>query len=110
MRALVDGLGVEPGSEAILRLRDAHLERWSSVAQLDELRRIFESAYVLGTICRALSWDTILAPLPPTEGLQFQGHVAAWLEIYAESEERPDRLGAPDGLLCSSECRGRLGA
>ena len=94
LRAIVDGQGLEPGDPEVLRLRDVYLEPWTAFEPLPELRELFESAYVLGTICRALTWDAILAPLPAAEVEPFGHSVAAWLEIYAETEEHPEKLGA----------------
>lgn len=94
LRAIVDREGLEPGDAEVLRLRDVYLEPWSELEPLPRLRELFESAYVLGAICRALTWDAILTPLPVTETEAFLHSVAAWLEIYAEAEEQPERLGA----------------
>jgi hypothetical protein len=83
------------GPEQAPRIRDAYLEPWTRFAPLADLREIFAAAYALGCLCRSASWDRILSPLPADSDArrEFDTYTQAWLEIYAEAREHPDRLG-----------------
>ena len=50
--------------DGLERFRDAYLEPWTRLARREELRSAFPIALVLGGICRALTWRTIVGALP----------------------------------------------
>ena len=93
-RGLVDRWGLEPGAPDLLRLRDAYLEPWSGFAPIPELVDLFELAYPLGMVCRALSWDRLLSGLADSDRGEFAGFVPAWLEMAAETLDGKARLGS----------------
>jgi hypothetical protein len=47
---------LEPGSDVLVRLRDAYLEPWVKLADRASLAKAFDLAYRTGTIARALAW------------------------------------------------------
>jgi hypothetical protein len=61
LRAIAWRHGLEPGSELLLRLRDAYLEPFGAPIRAAEL------AYRTGTLGRALAWHRYLAHTPPGE-------------------------------------------
>jgi hypothetical protein len=77
------------------RIRDFYLSAWTGFAGLPELREEFAAAYALGCLCRAATWERIVAPLPEDSEArpEYTHNVHAWLEIYAEARRRPDGLG-----------------
>jgi hypothetical protein len=93
-RGLVDRWGFEAGAPDLTALRDAYLEPWTTFAPLPRLTELFEVAYPLGMICRALSWDRLLAGLPAGERAAFDDFVPAWLEVASETIEGKARLGS----------------
>ena len=50
--------------DGLERYRDAYLEPWTRVARRDELLAAFPIALVLGGICRALTWRTVVDAMP----------------------------------------------
>ena len=70
-RSLVDRWGFEAGAPDLVALRDAYLEPWTTFAPLSRLTELFEAAYPLGMLCRAVSWDRLLAELPADERGEF---------------------------------------
>ena len=93
-RGLVDRWGFEAGAPELVALRDAYLEPWTTFAPLSRLPELFELAYPLGMLCRALSWDRLLAGLPARDRSQLQDFVPAWLEMAAEALAGKARLGS----------------
>jgi hypothetical protein len=93
MRGLVDRWGYEPGGPELRRLRDLYLEPWTVFAPLAELVELFDLAYALGMVSRALSWDRILAPLDEEECAEYAHIVPAWLGVFAETIEGTATLG-----------------
>jgi Phosphotransferase enzyme family len=61
LRAIAFRHGLAPGSEPLLRLRDAYLEPFGAPAPAADL------AYRTGTLARALAWHRYLAHTPQTE-------------------------------------------
>jgi hypothetical protein len=92
-RGLVDRWAFEPGADDLLRLRDAYLEPWTKFAPLPQLIALFELAYPLGMLCRALSWDRLLTELAESVRAEYTGFVPAWLEMASEALEGKARLG-----------------
>ncbi len=86
--------GLEPSGPEVLRLRDVYLESWTRFAPLGELRRIFADGYLLGTLCRAVSWERFLAQAPQVARDEYDRNAAVWLDILREGLEDGVRLGA----------------
>ena len=80
-RSLVDRWGFEAGAPDLLALRDAYLEPWTTFAPLSRLTELFETAYPLGMLCRAVSWDRLLAELPADERGEFDRFAPVWLGL-----------------------------
>jgi hypothetical protein len=93
-RGLVDRWGFEAGAPDLLELRDGYLEPWTIFAPFSRLTDLFELAYPLGMLSRALSWDRLLAEVPVHERREFDHFVPAWLEMASETLEGKARLGS----------------
>lgn len=91
LRAAQRALDVPNGHPALLRLRDAYLERWSGYGSLPELREQVDLALIVGPLQRALTWRRILRGVHPAERGEWQAAVPGWA---AESLE-PGTLAAP---------------
>lgn len=86
-RVAVHRYAYAPGGPEVARLRDAYLEPWSRFARLDELRADLRRACRLGAACRALTWERILAPLPPAARAEHDHAIAVWLDLFREGAE-----------------------
>jgi Ser/Thr protein kinase RdoA (MazF antagonist) len=86
--------GLEADAPEILRLRSVYLEPWTRFAPAPELEEIFARGYLLGTLCRAMSWDRILTSQLPPVRAEYGRNAEVWLEIFREGLENGVRLGA----------------
>lgn len=86
--------GLEPDSSEVLGLRDVYLEPWTRFAPLDELRTMFSQGYLLGTLCRAVTWERFLARASQEARDEYDRNAAIWLDILREGLEDGIRLGA----------------
>jgi hypothetical protein len=86
--------GLEPDSAEVLRLRDVYLEAWTGFAPLRELRAIFSHGYLLGMLCRAVTWERFLASASQDARDEYDRNAAIWLDIAREALEDGVRLGA----------------
>jgi hypothetical protein len=86
--------GLEPDSPELLRLRDIYLDPWTQFASLDDLRAMFEAGYLLGMLCRAVTWEGFLASAPQEARDEYDRNAAIWLDIVREGVEDGVRLGA----------------
>jgi hypothetical protein len=86
--------GLEPNAAEVLRLRDIYLEPWSRFASLDHLRTMFEAGYLLGMLCRAVTWQRFLASASQEARDEYDRNAAIWLDILREGLEDGVRLGA----------------
>ena len=93
MRGQVDRWAYAPGGPELRRLRDLYLEPWTAFAPLSELVGLFDLAYALGMVSRALSWDRILAALGEEDRAEYAHIVPAWLGVFAETIEGTATLG-----------------
>jgi hypothetical protein len=82
LRAATERAGLEPGSADVERLRDLYLEPFTVFAPLQELREVFDHAYLLGAICRVLTWNLILAGRPASVVAELRNPPGAWLELF----------------------------
>ena len=86
--------GLEPSGPEVLRLRDIYLESWTGFAPLGELRTIFADGYLLGALCRAVTWERFLAQAPQVTRDEYDRNAAVWLDILREGLADGVRLGA----------------
>jgi hypothetical protein len=94
IRQFVRHHGVRPGDVALLRLRDAYLEPWTTLAPAHELRPVFAAAYALGALCRAAAKERVLDFLPGDIRAQHAHGMAAQLEAFENALSQPGLLGA----------------
>jgi hypothetical protein len=84
----------EADSAELLRLRDVYLEPWTQFAPLPELRVAFTHGYVLGMLCRAVTWERFLATASQDVRDEYDRNAAIWLDLLREALEDGVRLGA----------------
>lgn len=90
LRSVSDKWELKPGDEFLEQLVEAYLEPWSYLAPQTELRGIFSSAYRLGMLNRALSWEAGTAGLSEEAAREDMEYVAAWLEEFqAAADPKP---------------------
>jgi hypothetical protein len=86
---------LRPNGREMLRLRAVYLEPWSAFASPGELNELFDRGYVLGALCRALTWDRVLAGQSAEVRAEYARNAAVWLNlIFREALEEGVRLGA----------------
>jgi hypothetical protein len=85
---------LEADSAEVLRLRDVYLEAWTRFASLEELRAMFSNGYLLGMLCRAVTWERFLASASQNARDEYDRNAAIWLDIAREALEDGVRLGA----------------
>ena len=79
----------------MLRLRSVYLEPWTSFGSPRELAELFDRGYVLGSLCRALTWDRTLMGQSASVRDEYSRNATVWLDIiFRESIEDGVRLGA----------------
>jgi hypothetical protein len=94
LRDIAYRLRLEPDSAEVLRLRDVYLEPWTRFASMQELRAAFARGYLLGMLCRALTWKRLLATAAQDVRDEYDGNAAIWLDLFREGLEDGVRLGA----------------
>jgi hypothetical protein len=94
LRDIAYRLRYEPDSAEILRLRDVYLEPWTQFAPLAELQAAFANGYLLGMLCRAVTWERLLAGASSEVRAEYDRNAAIWLDILREGLEDGVRLGA----------------
>lgn len=85
---------LKPNGREMLRLRAIYLEPWTRFAPSAELLEQFDRGYLLGTLCRAMSWDRILRPQLAPVRAEYARNAAVWLDLFREGIEDGVRLGA----------------
>jgi hypothetical protein len=85
---------LKPNGREILRLRSVYLEPWTPFASSAELLEQFDRGYLLGTLCRAMSWEHILKPQLAPVRAEYERNAAVWLDLFREGIEDGVRLGA----------------
>jgi hypothetical protein len=94
LRLLVRHFGAEPGGRELRRIRDAYLEPWTTFAAPQELRRIFQTAYALGALCRAAAKERVLDSLSASTREIYADGMAAQLIAFENAMHDPHTLGA----------------
>ncbi len=83
--------GVEPGSAADVRLRDAYLDAWAGHGSRASLRAALAVALRVGPLTRALGWMRVVEGLPPAEQAQWAEYPSGWLrDLQTELEPGSD--------------------
>jgi aminoglycoside phosphotransferase (APT) family kinase protein len=85
---------LKPNGREMLRLRSIYLEPWTRFAPSAELRELFNRGYLLGTLCRAMTWERILVTQLAPVRAEYDRNAAVWLDIFREGVEDGVRLGA----------------
>jgi hypothetical protein len=80
--------GMQPGSAAVARMRDAYLGPFAGQGDPDSLGAALDLALRIGPLTRALGWMRVLADLPPAERAEWAERVPSWLETLAAGLER----------------------
>lgn len=87
MRSVAHGHGIEPGTAAAARLRDAYLAPWAGFGGQASLQPALDLALRVGPLTRALAWMRVLRGVPPPERAEWADHVPGWLhDLRAELE------------------------
>lgn len=63
----------------LLRLRDVYLEAWQAYAPRVDLIEMFNLAWRVGMVSRALSWQAYIASWEPASRPKYAHYVPAWL-------------------------------
>jgi hypothetical protein len=96
LHRIADELGVDDRSPELDRFRDAYLEQWTAFAPAEALRETYPLALRLGLLCRALTWDSILSPLPAAVAAEYGERVAVWLRLLLAELEGGEASGGLD--------------
>jgi hypothetical protein len=89
LRVFAYRAGLDDDAPEVLRIRDAYLELWTSYATADELRELFDRAFVVGALARAATWERILLPVPREDRAEYVENIAAWREVAARLQPVP---------------------
>ena len=90
LRSVSDKWELEPGDEFLEELLDEYLQPWTYLAPLRELRSIVSSAYRLGMLNRALSWQAGSVGSSDETARADLEYVTAWLEEFqAANDPKP---------------------
>jgi hypothetical protein len=82
LRALAYKHKLAPGGTELLRLRDAYLEPWTSLARPADLAAAADLARRTGTIQRAMAWHRVARLMPPEVRIENIDSVAYGLRLY----------------------------
>ena len=86
---------LKPDGREMRRLRSVYLEPWTPFGSPRELSELFDRAYVLGALCRALTWDRVVTGQRASVRAEYNRNAAVWLDIiFREGIEEGVRLGA----------------
>lgn len=86
---------LKPHGREMRRLRSIYLEPWTRFGSPRELTDLFDRGYVLGALCRAMSWDRVLTGQRASVRDEYNRNAAVWLDIiFREEIEDGVRLGA----------------
>jgi len=86
---------LKPNGREMRRLRSIYLEPWTPFGSPQELTKLFDRGYVLGALCRAMSWDRVLTGQRASVRDEYNRNAAVWLDvIFREGIEQGVRLGA----------------
>jgi Phosphotransferase enzyme family len=87
LRSIADRFELEPGAPALDRLADAYLEPWTSIASRTSLRTLLPTAYRLGMLNRALSWNETVRGTEGELHDECAPFVSAWIDEFERAEQ-----------------------
>lgn len=73
----------------MVRLRDTYLDAWSTFESRENLMQAFKLAYRVGMVCRALTWNRVLADAPEPYKSEHADAVSGWLQEFLDMESIP---------------------
>jgi len=74
--------------DAVLdRFRDAYLAPWTIYEPLERLREAFTLAVRLGKLCRALTWQRLIAQIEPSARWEYEASFPYFLRVFLGTEE-----------------------
>ena len=82
LRALAWRNGLAPGGPEVMRLRDAYLEPWTSIARGDDVELACDLARRTGAVQRALAWHRFAQLMPPDARAETVSSVPYGLKLY----------------------------
>jgi hypothetical protein len=82
LRAVAYRFGLDEAGAEVTRLRDVYLEPWSALMSSSDARRAFGLAQIVGTMCRALTWNRVLTGVPRDAWGEDAGAVSGWVRDY----------------------------
>ena len=86
---------LKPNGRETLRLRSVYLEPWTTFGSPRELAELFDRGYLLGALCRAMTWERVLTGQRASVRDEYNRNAAVWLDIiFREGIEAGVRLGA----------------
>ena len=85
LRSIAYRFHLDADAPELSRLRDIYLEPWSARVSRVDARAAFELAQKIGTLSRALTWDRVLAGVPPEERGEHADAVPGWVQEYLEA-------------------------
>lgn len=83
------------GGRELKRLRAIYLEPWTRFAPARQLVELFDAGYLLGMLCRVLSWEGLTEGQAPEVRQEYVHNAEVWLDMFRESFEKGVRLGGP---------------
>ncbi len=69
------------------RFRDAYLAPWTRYEPIERLREAFTLAVRLGKLCRALTWQRLIAQVEPSAKWEYEGSFPYFLRVFLGTEE-----------------------
>ncbi len=85
-RVIAWRLELEETAPELERLRDAYLEAWTDYESRENLIAASRLAYRVGMICRALTWNRVVAGAPEAFHAEHADAVAGWLQEFLGSD------------------------
>jgi hypothetical protein len=85
LRSIENSLDLPPDAPEVLKLRDWYLSYWTGYAPLAELQSIVALAQRIGYVNRALTWQMVIANLPPELKSEYASAVPAYLQEFVNA-------------------------
>ncbi len=88
LKSVAKAFRLEESSPELAELRDIYLEAWAGYASRQTLLAAFDLAQCVGTICRALAEQIVMAQADETEKTKYAREVPAWLQEFLKRIEQ----------------------
>jgi len=88
-RVIAWRLELSESAPELERLRDIYLESWAGFETPKNLVAAFKLAYRVGMICRALTWNRVLAGAPEPYKSEHADAVPGWLQEFINPDAVP---------------------